>query len=1210
MTKKISKFLAVAAIAIGIASPVLASGPGCVDTTGSLVLEKPRRGATGPQVFGCFERSFDTLSGATLSTSSAQEQYDAIALSTNAIFVELAQVGIDTEALNVQLLQVAVDTTAIQIIVDALDSDKVDRAGDTMTGALTLNQAGSADLVNIQRGGNDLIKFRTSSVSGIIELYDDTGVNLLFSVVDDGSGGALLNIEDNSSNIQVHLPATGDKFIQNGDLGIGINIPNGNMELRSNASASGFVLNVSSQSSSSMLVVNGLGHVGIGVTAPDGTLHLQSGFAGSVTADSSADDLVVENNSSVGISLLSTDSTMSRLVFGSVSDPFGAQIEWSHDANLMEIKTQNAGDELSLGTANGVEAIRIDSSQNVGMGIVSPDCNLHVQSGTAGTITPNMNADELCIEGSGNTGLSILSPDASDSALTFGSPSQPLGARHKWNHDDNIFRFTTHVGGAKMKFATGANIAAIDIDENQQVGIGNDTPGNDLEVSDSNAEATLEISTWDDGVSASVLDFQKSDSDTINTLLATGDGDTLGTIRFRGVDSSNISKFAVDITVVQDGAAGSRVAGELQFKTGTASVAPATRLTIKSDGNIGIGTDSPGATLDVAGDSHNSQFSNDSSGTTKRFKKSRNTTIGAHTIVDNGDLIGTLDWRGSNGTAYDQGAYIRGFIDAVPGASADMPMRISFGTSPDGSATPIDRMVIKANGQVGISQDLISAQLHIGGSAHLRFTNATGISADFFASQSNGTVSISADVGDAVAGTTIVLRVDNDTKMTIEEDGKVTISSDTLSIHGVAYNFPAAQGAVNQVLLNDGAGNLAWSSSGGGGGHTIATSSGTTAALTTFTAKTNLTFDSAFFTVENDDSKDSTFVSVSTGFTGQAYFLIETIEAIADSEVDITVEAGEEYQFDVELKTSASSTLDLRVNADSGSNYDYQSIGYRNGAIQENRGNPATFARLLTSANATSENNTIKTLINFGSEPGDDTRATWHGTITGHGSSEQVSGYYGGRYNGGSDVTSVRIFPTSGNITGTIRVFKLGTLSAGAGNVDLNGDNIMTGTNEFQGTVTISSDIAIVSGGHSVYGDRSDPNPLNIGQSVYWIKSADSVTSSSGCLVFAQFPDGGDSADQMVFTSTTTTTLNVAHGWPGVLLDDSCAPGDVCRVGMAGNYRVQYDTSGTLGTNEFIRFGSTKCRAGRGTAHDTSTMGTKLQEPSVSSNEFFWMRIR
>ena len=82
--------------------------------------------------------------------------------------------------------------------------------------------------------------------------------------------------------------------------------------------------------------------------------------------------------------------------------------------------------------------------------------------------------------------------------------------------------------------------------------------------------------------------------------------------------------------------------------------------------------------------------------------RSKSATLGTNTIVASNDVLGSIVFSGANGTGYSDAAYIQGFVDGTPGASADMPGRLVFSTSADGSATPTERMRIDSSGDVGI----------------------------------------------------------------------------------------------------------------------------------------------------------------------------------------------------------------------------------------------------------------------------------------------------------------------------------------------------------------------------------------------------------------------------------------------------------------------------------------------------------------------------
>ena len=80
--------------------------------------------------------------------------------------------------------------------------------------------------------------------------------------------------------------------------------------------------------------------------------------------------------------------------------------------------------------------------------------------------------------------------------------------------------------------------------------------------------------------------------------------------------------------------------------------------------------------------------------------KSRGTSNGSTTILQSGDEIGTLTWAGADGNDLDnQACCITGVVDGTPGSN-DMPGRLEFRTTADGSSSATTRLKISKEGYV------------------------------------------------------------------------------------------------------------------------------------------------------------------------------------------------------------------------------------------------------------------------------------------------------------------------------------------------------------------------------------------------------------------------------------------------------------------------------------------------------------------------------
>lgn len=120
-------------------------------------------------------------------------------------------------------------------------------------------------------------------------------------------------------------------------------------------------------------------------------------------------------------------------------------------------------------------------------------------------------------------------------------------------------------------------------------------------------------------------------------------------------------------------------------------------------GKVGIGA-TPGENLDVYANGRtfiqNTRYSTDALQPVFSFRKSRG-SMGAATIVQNGDISGDIQFSAWDGSTFTGTASIQSAVDGTPGAG-DMPGRLMFLTTPDGTNVPIERMRITKEGNVGI----------------------------------------------------------------------------------------------------------------------------------------------------------------------------------------------------------------------------------------------------------------------------------------------------------------------------------------------------------------------------------------------------------------------------------------------------------------------------------------------------------------------------
>ena len=195
------------------------------------------------------------------------------------------------------------------------------------------------------------------------------------------------------------------------------------------------------------------------------------------------------------------------------------------------------------------------------------------------------------------------------------------------------------------------------------------------------ANITAGIATFSGAISATTGTFT-GDVDIADKIVHTGDTNTA--IRFPAADT---------FTVETSGSERVRVDPNGKFLIGT------TETSSNQSGALNVfGTDGTTSFVSIR------RGSNNVSGPRLALCKSRNTTDGSNTIVQDDDILGTIHFYGNDGAGFEEGAAIAAVVDGTPG-SDDLPTSLTFSTTPDGSNTKAERLRITSAGDFGYGTD-------------------------------------------------------------------------------------------------------------------------------------------------------------------------------------------------------------------------------------------------------------------------------------------------------------------------------------------------------------------------------------------------------------------------------------------------------------------------------------------------------------------------
>ena len=552
--------------------------------------------------------------------------------------------------------------------------------------AIRLENLGGYSLLGIARLNDQLIAGSTNAdlvISNNESRSIILGTNNTERMRIDSAGNVGIGTTDPDTNIKLHIQHTESANFKLERNKVGhTNIQNGYLQLSSTESANHIYSRDLNNDDKDFLIH--AGNVGIGTTSPDETLHVSSA-AGPLVAilehtDGGSSELAFKDSqqqndirigtADAGFRVFTADQERMRIDSdGNVgigtssprSNPSTTNLHVSDSqvARVIIESTATSGKEWGLfSSATGVlgfydydtatEAMRIDSSGNVGIGTTNPSAKLQVHGdilsagsnisvtngGSAsgvGMYSPESNEMGLCvnsneairIDSARNVGIGTTNPESElhiKGDITFsGETTQNQGTRAEIVHTSGVDANgdeSSNDGGLLFKsYDNSTAVDALAITHNGKVGIGTTNPYALLDIKGPNAVGTF-FSAMNNGAAGASFKRVNENSYPYNHYIFNNGHVGIGTtspsqpLEIKAVegqfgchvvDNQGISYGG--LYVQSNGGTGSGLALYLKEPAGQTSA----RISADSvnpsyvKGKFGIGTANPNATLQVVG---------------------------------------------------------------------------------------------------------------------------------------------------------------------------------------------------------------------------------------------------------------------------------------------------------------------------------------------------------------------------------------------------------------------------------------------------------------------------------------------------------------------------------------------------------------------------------------------------------------------------------
>ena len=353
------------------------------------------------------------------------------------------------------------------------------------------------------------------------------------------------------------------------------------------------------------------------------------------------DNLTIEDSSNAGITIRSSAIGAGSILFEDTASDRG-EIQYSHNGDFMRFKT--AGDE----------AMRIDSSGRLGLGISSPAARLEVNFTSQAPSGGSTRAGDVFFNNGGNVELAIGCDGSLSNRPTWFQGRHPSGSFDSLRYDISL----QPLGG--------------------NVGVGTTSPTALLQVGSYSGNNGIQIGAGSG--SSSYIHFGDA---------ASGVGEFAGYVQY--THSTNALQFGTDSQEAM------RIDADGRLLLGTPSARTdyfnnTLTAMLQVEGTAASGSTSR-ACVSIVNNNNLTNFETP----VLVFGRSRGSTLNSKTLAGSGTRCGHISFQGADGSDMVEAAFIAGEVDGASGAN-DMPGRLVFSTTQDGNSSPTERMRLDDEG--------------------------------------------------------------------------------------------------------------------------------------------------------------------------------------------------------------------------------------------------------------------------------------------------------------------------------------------------------------------------------------------------------------------------------------------------------------------------------------------------------------------------------